>query len=425
MKQNRKQRPVRKFGLWILIIAVLAILGAGAYFWKPWADSEAPVSETAEVRIGDYVDYVELRGEVNVQSSTLIKAPYNAGELQILKLVRNGAQVKKGDIVVEFDSSSLQRTMDRYRAALVQAETEIERLKAQQRMQQEKNLTEAVAADFALERARLDLGTRDIIPAIEYDRNVLAVEKAEQKIQELKTKAETYRIGAEADLAGAVRRREKAKSDLEKAERNLGDLTLRSPIDGTINILPNSRIRSSILSSGGGPVFKEGDRLWAGASVAEIPDISTIQATAPVFEAERGRIRVGQQVLMRVEAVPDRELKGVVRTISPITKVDYTTYPYRKSFEMQVDFIEPDPRLKPGMTGTIQVEVERLPDSIMIPTEAVFDKDSRMVAYVASSTGYEERTLQLSHRSSRYVRVTEGVEHGERVALKDPTVKAE
>jgi HlyD family secretion protein len=424
MKQNRQRTPIRNPGLWIAVL-VLAGVAAGIFFWKPWATADVPISETAEVMLGDYVDYVELRGEITVQSSTLIKAPYNAGELQILKLVRNGAQVKKGDMIVEFDSSSMQRNIEQYRAALEQAESEIERLRAQQRLQEEKNLTEDITARFALERARLDLGTKDIIPAIEYERNVLAVEKAEQKIQELKTKAETYRVGAEADLAGAIRKREKAEADLEKAENSLNDLTLRSPIDGTINILPNSRNRASVLISSSGPVFKEGDKLWAGASLAEIPDISTIQATAPVFEAERGRIKLGQPVLMRVEAVPDREHKGIVHNISPITKVDYSTYPYRKSFEMKMDFIQPDPRLKPGMTGTIQVEVERLPDSIMIPPKAVFDKDGRMVAYVVSSNGYEERTLRLSHRSSRYVRVTEGLTPGERVALEDPTANAE
>ncbi len=373
---------------------------------------------------GDYVDYVELRGEITVQSSTVIKAPYNAGDLQVLKLVRDGTLVQKGDIVVEFDSSSLQRTIEQNRAALAQAESEIERLQAQQSLQEEKILTDDISARFALERARLDLGTRDIIPAIEYEKNVLAVEKAEQKLVELKTKSDTYHIGAKADLAGAIQKRDKAKADLDKAVSSLNDLTLRSPIDGIITLLTNSRARTS-GSSRSAPVFREGDRLWSGASVAEIPDISTIQATAPVFEAERGRIELGQPVLLRIEAVPDKEHEGVVRAISPITKVDYTTYPYRKSFEMNIDFTGPDPRLKPGMTGAIQVEVERLPDSLLIPAEAVFEKEGRIVAYVVASNGYEERTLQLSHRNSQSVRVTEGLMRGERVALKDPTVDLE
>ena len=424
MRQNRQHTPIRSPGLWNAIL-VLIIVGTAIYFWNPWAASRATISATAEVQLGDYIDYIELRGEITVRSSTLIKAPYNAGELRILKLVRNNTQVKKGDIVAEFDSSTLQRTIDQYRATLAQAEAEIGRLQAQQSLQEEKNITEDISARFALERARLDLGTRDIIPAIEYERNVLAVEKAEQKMEELETKSETYRIGAEADLAGAIQKRDKAVADLEKAKSSLANLTLRSPIDGTINLLPNSRARTSILSSGNRSVFKEGDSLWAGASLAEIPDLSTIQVTAPVFEAERGKIRLGQPVLVRVEAVPDKEHEGIVSNISPITKVDYSTYPYRKSFEMDVDFIQPDPRLKTGMTGTVRVEVERLPDSIMIPSAAVFDKENGMVAYVVTSSSYEERSLQLSHRNSNLVRVLKGLARGEQVLLEDPTLNEE
>ena len=424
MKQNKQHTQIRNRVLWVVVLVLVAV-ATGIYFWKPWAAAEVPISETAEVQLGDYVDYVELRGEITVQSSTVIKAPYNTGELQILKLVRNGAEVRKGDIIAEFDSSTLRRMIDQYRAALAQAESEIERLQAQQRLQEEKNRTEAISADFALERARLNLGTRDIVSAIEYEKNVLAVEKAKLKIEELKTKSETYSVGAEADLAGALRKRDKAKADLDKAESSMANLTLRSPIDGTINLLPNSQNRTTITSSGRGPVFQEGDSVYAGASVAEIPDISTIEATAPVYEADRGRIKLGQPVFMRVESVPDREHKGIVRNISPITKVDRTTYPYRKSFEMKMDFIQPDSRLKPGMIGTIEVEVERLPDSIMIPVEAVFEKSGRMVAYVVASNSCEERTLQLSHRSSQYVRVTEGLNPGERVSLEDPTINAE
>ncbi|MBN2320139.1 MAG: efflux RND transporter periplasmic adaptor subunit [Acidobacteria bacterium] len=423
MKQNRHKKSSRTKKLWVAIV-VLAVVGAGIRIWKPWSAKETPIEDTAEVTLGDYIDYVELRGEITVQSSTLIRAPYNAGDLQILTLARNGTPIRKGDVVVEFDPSSLERIADQFRSALEQAEAEIDRLKAQQSLAEEKNLTEAMSARFALERARLDAGTREVIPAIEHEKNVLAVAKAEQRVRELKTKMESSRIGAEANLAGAIRKRDKALADLEKAKSNLADLTLRSPIDGTITLLSNSRARTSILG-GSSPLFKEGDRLWAGASIAEIPDITTIQATAPVFEAERGRIELGQPILLRIEAIPDKEHLGTVRDISPIAQLDYSSYPVKKSFELNIDLIDPDPRLKAGMTATVQVEVERLPDSIMIPVEAVFDKNNRIVAYAVSSNGYEERTLQLTHRGRKYVRVADGLEPGEKVSLKDPDLIAQ
>ena len=62
MKRNRQRAPIRNPGFWIVIL-ILAGAATGIYFWKPWAAAEVPISETAEVLFGDYIDYVELRGE--------------------------------------------------------------------------------------------------------------------------------------------------------------------------------------------------------------------------------------------------------------------------------------------------------------------------------------------------------------------------
>lgn len=414
----RKTSFARRF--WFVLVA-LALAGSGIFIWGSWKKREAPSVATAEVILGDFVDYVELRGEITVRSSTVITAPYNAGDLQILKLPSNGAQIKKGDIVVEFDPTSLQRTADQHRSTLRQVEAEIARTKAQQRLSEEQNLTDIVSARFGLERALLDASTRDVIPAIENEKNVLAVAKAEQKVRELETKIESSRVGAEADLAAAVRKRDKAKADLDQAEHNLAALTLRSPIDGVITLLPNSRARTNYLG-GSAPIFKEGDRVWAGAAIAEMPDLATIRASAPVYEADRGRIAPGQPVQLRIEAVPDKEHKGCVDDISPIAKVDYSSYPIRKSFDLTVRLDQPDSRLRAGMTATLRVEVERLHNSIVIPAGAAFDKGGRMVAYVVLKRGYEERRLNLARRGNGQVLVANGLKQGERVALKDPTL---
>ncbi len=118
------------------------VAGAGIYVWGPRKKSMAATIPNAEVKLGDFVDYVELRGEIAVRSSKVITAPYNAGDLQILKLVANGANVKKGDVVVEFDPTSLQRSADQYRATLNQVEAEIARANAQRRLLDEQNQTD-------------------------------------------------------------------------------------------------------------------------------------------------------------------------------------------------------------------------------------------------------------------------------------------
>lgn len=414
-------RTAKVFRCLGLLLLILLMAGAGIYFWGPKKNSKAATIPSIDVKIGDFVDYVELRGEISVRSSIVITAPYDAGDLQILKLARNGAQIQKGDVVVEFDPTSLQRNIDQYRATLRQVEAEIARAEAQQRLLEEQNRTDVVSAQFGLERAQLDASAREVLPAIDNEKNALAVAKAEQKLSELDTKIASSRVGAKADLAGIIRRRDKAKADLDQAERNLTALTLTSPGSGVIALLPNSRARTSIIG-GSTPLFREGDRAWAGAAIAEIPDMTTIHASAPVYETDRGRIELGQPVILRVEAVPDREHKGRVSEISPLARIDYSTYPVRKSFDLRVKLDPLDPRLRAGMTTTLRVEVERLHDSIVIPADAVFDKSGRMVAYVLIGGSYQERTLKLARRSSGQVLVSDGLKKGERIALKDPTL---
>jgi len=417
-KRLRASRWLRRLGL--LILALL-LIGAAFYFRSPRRKSLAVAIPNAVVQHGDFVDYVELRGEIAVRSSKIITAPYNAGDLQILKLIPNGSVVKKGDVVVVFDATSLQRSADQFRAALKQVEAEISRANAQRLLLDEQNQTDVMNARFGLERAQLDASTRDVVPAIENEKNVLALAKAEQKLREMDVKIASSRVGSEADLAGTLRRRDKAKADLEQAERNLAALTLTSPGDGIITLLPNSRARTNVLG-GSTPIFKEGDRVWAGAAIAEMPDRTTIHAMAPVYEADRGRVELGQPVTLRLEAVPDKEHKGRINEISPLAKLDYSSYPTRKSFELRVQLEQPDARLRAGMTAALQIEVERLAHSIVIPAQAVFDKGGRMVAYVLTNGSFQERALKVGRRSAGQVLIASGVMQGERVALKDPTL---
>src|SRR4051812_30244509 len=92
------------------VVGGVLILGAGAaaIAWRPGAVPSLP---TAQITRGTYVDVVEVRGDVRPLKSIIVSAPMQAGELQILKLVANGASVKAGDVVVEFDGSTLTRTL--------------------------------------------------------------------------------------------------------------------------------------------------------------------------------------------------------------------------------------------------------------------------------------------------------------------------
>lgn len=76
--------------------------------------------------------------------------------------------------------------------------------------------------------------------------------------------------------------------------------------------------------------------------------------------------------------------------------------------------------LRPGLLADVEITVERIPDAIYIPTQAVFEKDGKPIVYVKSGERFEERSVKLYKRSEATMVVSEGLRPGELVALADP-----
>jgi multidrug efflux pump subunit AcrA (membrane-fusion protein) len=126
-----------------------------------------------------------------------------------------------------------------------------------------------------------------------------------------------------------------------------------------------------------------------------------------------------------VDAVPDKELSGRVAAISPLAKPDFSSWPVQKNFDLAVQLNQGDPRLRPGMSANARIAVDRLPNSILIPLEAIFSKNGRSMVYVLSGAKFQERAVELGRRNATQAVVLKGLRAGERVALRDPTLKEE
>ena len=404
----------------------VVLVGVGGMAGVRMARS-APNVPTEVVKQEDFIEYVQLRGEVKAQKSKVLTAPSNAGDLQILKLVKTGTMVKKGDIIAQFDATPQQRTLEQKQTELKQAEAEIERMKAQKRLLEEQNQTEVEKSGYDIERARLETTKQEILSTIEGEKNKLTLNNAEQKLKEVTQKAKSDVIGSDADIESRRQRREKTLFEVRQAEQRIAALTLKAPVDGMATLLPNFRAGGMFNSTA--PEFKEGDRAWSGAAIAELPDLSTILVSARIDETDRGRLKAGQGATARVDAVPDKELAGSVLEISPLAKLDYSGWPVTKNFDLTVKLEKPDARLRPGMSASARVAVDRLPNALVIPAEAVFRKGGRTVAYVLRSRGlgwgFEEREVEVAKRDTARVAISKGLKAGEKVALKDPTVKEE
>ena len=401
----------------VVLVAVLLVI-AGAGIFKSRMPKAAPKINTAEVKRGEFVEYVQVRGELKALRSVILTAPSGAGDVQIVRLVKNGTQVKKGDMVVQFDTTTVQRTLDQKLSELKTSEGEIERIRAQGRLKDEDNKTQVTKNTYDVERAKLEVSKQEILAAIEGEKAKLVLSDAGQKLQEIQIKLKSDQSGTTADVESQKQKREKALFEVREAERSIAAMSVKAPVDGLATLMPNWRAQINWSSP---PEFKEGDRAWPGAAIIELPDLTSVRVTGRVEETERGRLQAGQTASVKIDAIPSKDFSATVTDISPLAKLDFSTWPPPKNFDTALLMRESDSKIRPGMSATARVAVERVPNVILIPAEASFQKKGRNVAYVLKGTAFEERAIDITRRSGGQLWIAKGLNPGERVALKDPT----
>jgi len=412
---------MKKFFSWRfkVLAGVTGILLAGGG-WLALQRTAAPTVPTAEVRRGEFVEYVSVRGDVKALRSIQLAAPSIAGDLQIIKLAPMGAMVKKGDVVVQFDPTTLQATLDQKRSELKSSEADIDHSRAEARLSKEQQATDILTARYDVDRAQLDTRKQEILSEIDGAETKLKLTDAEQKYKELQQKDVSTKESSDADIESKQQKREKSLFDVRLAERQLASLSLRAPADGMVTIMPNFRARNW-TTGGSTPDFKEGDRAWSGAVIAQLPDLKTVRVSARVDESDRGRLKPNQPAIVRIDAIADKEFAGAVAEISPLAKPDYSSWPFTKNFDIALQVQESDSRIRPGLSASARIAVEKIPEAILVPVAAVFERNGRSLAYVLHGSSFEERTVQIGRRGRLDILITKGLQPGEKVALKDPT----
>jgi HlyD family secretion protein len=312
-----------------------------------------------------------------------------------------------------------QRNLEQRRSELKQAESEIAKADAEGRRRIEAVQAQLAQALSAAERARLDLSRRDLISRVEAEKFELVAAKADHQVTGLKQKVAGERAAVAAELAIARQKRDKAAYDVADTERIIGSLTLRAPAAGTISILPNMRAGGPMSRTA--PEFRRGDRVWFGAAIAELPDLSSVQMTCRLDEADRARVQRGTPVLVRVDAIPDREISASIREIAVVAKPDFTSFPPVRNFDIIVALTEVDARLRSGMSATARIELNRLDDVLVVPNTAIFQADGATIAYVIEGSRAAPRSVTVLRRGRDEIAIASGLHEGDRVALRDPT----
>ena len=298
--------------------------------------------------------------------SVVLTAPSSGADLLILQFASNGSSVNAGDVVVQFDSTTQQRTLEQHRSELKQAESEVQKAEAEGR--QRIRTAEAELAQLrSAQTGRLDLqGAPELVSPVEAEKLALPLSDAEQHVIQLQQTMKANARAAAADADIARQKRDKAGYDAAETERTIASLTVKAPAAGHVSLMPNFRAGGPMGRSA--PEFKRGDRAWFGAPIADLPDLSAVSIGCRVDEADRARVQPGfAQFALASTRFRIASSKAASLRFRMVARPDFTSFPPVRNFDVVVSLTELDPRVKSGMSASARIELVRLPGVVVVP----------------------------------------------------------
>ena len=355
---------------------VLAAAAAIAYYVRVDV-SAAPTELTFDaVSRGDVVATVEATGTLQPLDTVQVGTQVS-GTIASIGADFNQV-VKRGQILATLDQAIFLSQIDQAKASVVRLKAELERAQVQ-----------LEDAQLKLKRAE-QLAAEQLLPR-----------------QDVDTARSTARV-AETSVTGARAQLTQAQAALTQANVNLSHTVIKSPADG---IVLNRAVEVGQTVSAG---------LQAPTLFVIARDLKRLELQARVDESDIGGVKPGAPVTFTVDAYPRREFTGVVRLVQlqPQTVQNVVTY------TTVIDVPNDDELLKPGMTSTVSIEIDRASDTLRVPSAALrFTPSEELLKEFPAAEPIEPGARrgafvwQLIDGRLERVRVRPGVSDGTQVAV--------
>ncbi|HKR65511.1 MAG TPA: efflux RND transporter periplasmic adaptor subunit [Thermoanaerobaculia bacterium] len=360
---------------------------------------------------GDLVTGFEVIGTLaSIRSDSLGPPPLtDVWDFKISMLAPEGAEVHKGQPVLGFDTSELQRRLDEKTAEADEARKQIEKERNDLALQTKDERLRLAEAEARLRKASLKLDTPADISSI--------TERKAAEIDFAVTKRETNAIRARLtalEQAAAARinllqsKRAEAETVVRETQDAIRQMMVLAPRDGTVVYATSFR----------GEKKKIGDSTWKAEKVVEIPDLTRMKAEGEVDEVDAGRVSVGQRVTLRLDAHPDDEFHGTVTSAGRTVQKKRGTQDPLKVLRVDIALDKTDPaKMRPGMRFQGTIELGRVKNAVIIPREAVFAGTSGPFAWRRGSMSVEQVPVRLGRENDKFVEVLSGLAPGDRVLV--------
>ena len=208
-----------------------------------------------------------------------------------------------------------------------------------------------------------------------------------------------FELGAvsQSDLNQLKMAYENANNTLRQAQMAMDYATVTAPISGTVTMV-NANVGSFATASA--PMF-------------EIANVDTLEISTGINEQNVSKIKIGQEVLLKIHSVSDKWMSGTITEISKVMNAQTKNYP------VTIALANKDDDLVAGMYAEVQVAVEHAEDVLVIPVDAIVYKEAKPVAFIAQADGtVKEKALTLGINDGDNYVVTKGLQAGDQIVVK-------
>jgi HlyD family secretion protein len=405
-----------------LIIAAILPLGLNACS-QPAAQSTRADGGRAVpsvvVKRGDFRHSLRLSGSVGAIQSYNVQAPRLSGQMAssmvLTKIVRNGVQVRAGDVLVELDRQNQLKSILDKQAECDTLVQQIRKKQADQAASRAADETELKGAEVDVQTSRVEMRKNEVIPGYQAEINKVNLAEADAKLKQLKDTFSLKREAQVAELRILEIQRDRAKMAVDYAQGNIENMTVKSPMAGLAVLTPVYK-GSRMVDP------QEGDEVRSGSAIMVVVNPSEMQITARVNQVDISKVYVGQSADVRLDAYPDLIFTGKVESISAIGTP--STYLKRiRYFSVTISIQGSNPKLLPDLTAAVDLQLESAKDALILPREAVVFRNGEAMVAALESGKVKPQVVMLGPVSECELVIESGIMEGMTVLL-NPEIPA-
>ncbi len=272
-------------------------------------------------------------------------------------------------------------------------------------------------SEIELDKAQRDL---ELFTKYEHPRSLREldanVEEAQRELERVRLQAKARLTDYTAEVATSRARLELEQEKLAKYVQQIDKAKIFAPVEGMV-----------VYAQERGGRWGNDEPIQEGTSVRERQDIITIPTTAGMIaeaslhESVLEKVQVGQEALLSFDALPDRKFRGRVKFKAHLPdKQSWWSSPDLRLYRTEVEVLDATAEMRPGMSCSIEIQVDRLADCLQVPVQAVFLNRGETVCFVSDGGDVRMRAIETGRDNHKLVEVLSGLEAGEVVLLSQP-----